>query len=132
MAFAGTNFKHQLETRVESKDKCKAEKLKAQTDCYKAVDLRDKRICRVTGAVLSPGASDPHKRLEHHHLLFRSQGGTNSMANVITISAFLHQLIHAGKVHLSGDANLKDADGRFCGVKLERVSESGWQLVRLV
>lgn len=131
MAFA-TNFKWDMETRVESKDRRKAEKLKAQTDCYKAVDLRDKRICRVTGVHLSPGASDPHARLEHHHLLPRSRGGLHEMANVISISAAVHQLIHAGKVHLSGDANLTDNDGRFVGVKYERMTDSGWQTVRML
>ena len=54
------------------------------------------------------------------------------MANVITISGFIHQLIHAGKLHLSGDANLKDQEGRFCGVKCERMTDSGWKVERML
>ncbi len=127
-----TFFKHQMETRHESKDRRKAEKLKAQVDCYAAVDLRDKSICRVTGQHVTAGHADPHKRREHHHLLNRSLGGLHETRNVITISAFVHSLIHAGKAHLEGDANLRDADGRFCGVTYQRMTESGWQTERML
>ena len=44
----------------------------------------------------------------------------------------IHQLIHAGKLHLSGDANLKDQEGKFCGVKLERMTDGGWKVERML
>lgn len=131
MAFS-TNFKHERETRTDYRDRRKAEKQAEQVSCYQAVDLRDVSICRVTGVYVTAGATDPHKRKEHHHMLARSLGGLHELANVITISAYIHQLIHAGKLRLSGDANLQDADGKFCGVTVERQGESGFITVGLI
>lgn len=125
-----TFFKHQMETRVERKERLDRERQAEIDACYAAVDARDKSICRVTGVHLTSGASDPHKRKERHHMVRRSRGGENETANVITISAAIHQLDHAGKIHLSGDADLKDAQGKFCGVTLEQMTESGWKVVK--
>lgn len=127
-----TNFKHQLETRAEYKERRDKEQQAEIDSCYQSVDLRDKSVCRVTGEFLTPGHPDPKKRREHHHLIRRSRGGLHETKNVLTISAYIHQLDHAGKVRLSGDANLKDADGKFCGVKYEVITESGWQTVRML
>jgi hypothetical protein len=127
-----TFFKHQMETRIEAKDR-RAKERQAEIDaCYAAVDVRDLSICRVTGVHLTAGASDPHKRKERHHMVRRSRGGENETSNVITVSAAIHQLDHAGKIHLSGDADLRDAQGQLCGVKLERMTESGWETVRML
>jgi 5-methylcytosine-specific restriction endonuclease McrA len=127
-----TNFKWQQLTRVESKEKRDRERQAEIDACYAAVDQRDGHICRVTGVFLTAGASDPHKRKERHHMVRRSRGGENETANVITVSAAIHQLDHAGKIHLSGDADLRDAQGQLCGVKLERMTESGWETVRMI
>jgi hypothetical protein len=127
-----TNFKHQMETRAEYKDRRDKEQQAEIDQCYQAVDLRDKSVCRVTGVYLTAGATDPKQRKERHHLIRRSRGGLHQTSNVITISAYLHQLDHAGKVRLSGDANLKDNAGMFCGVKYEVITESGWKTVRML
>lgn len=127
-----TNFKWEKETRAEYKERRDKEQQAEIDSCYQAVDLRDLSVCRVTGEFLTPGATDPKKRREHHHLIRRSRGGLHETKNVLTISAYIHQLDHAGKVRLSGDANLKDADGRFCGVKYEVITESGWKTVRML
>lgn len=127
-----TNFKHQMETRAEEKLR-KGREREAEIDrCYQSVDLRDRSVCRVTGEFLTAGASDPRKRKEHHHMVRRSRGGLHESANVLTVSAYIHQLDHAGKIRLSGDANLKDGDGMFCGVKYERITESGWKTERML
>jgi hypothetical protein len=127
-----TNFKYQLETRADYRDR-RAKEQQAEIDaCYRAVDLRDKSVCRVTGVYLTAGHSDPKMRREHHHLIRRSRGGLHQTSNVLTCSAYIHQLDHAGKIRLSGDANLKDSDGMFCGVKYEVITESGWQTVRML
>jgi hypothetical protein len=127
-----TCFKHDMETRAEAKRRRDQLKAAVIESCYRAVDLRDRSVCRVTGRYVVPGASDPSQRREHHHLVPRSRGGEHQTANVVTISAAVHQLIHAGKVHLSGDANLRDADDRFCGVKMERMTERGWETERML
>ena len=92
MAFAGTNFKWQMETRVEAKERAAKERQAEIDACYAAVDARDLSICRVTGVHLTSGASDPHKRKERHHMVRRSRGGENETSNVITVSAAIHQL----------------------------------------
>lgn len=127
-----TNFKHEMETRGEEKARKDREHQGEIDNCYKAVDLRDFSVCRVTGEFLTLGASDPKKRKERHHMIRRSRGGLHETKNVLTVSAFIHQQDHAGKIRLSGDANLKDADGMFCGVKYERITESGWETVRML
>ena len=131
MTFA-TNFKHQLETRHEYKDRRGKEQAEEIDRCYEAVDLRDRSVCRVTGEFLTLGHSDPHKRKERHHMIRRSRGGLHQTANVLTVSAFIHAQDHAGKIRLSGDANLKDLLGNFCGVKLERITEGGWRTERML
>jgi len=127
-----TNFKWQRETRGEYRDRRKADKVAEQQTCYQQIDARDRSVCRVTGVYLVLGHADPHKRKERHHMDPRSLGGSHDTANVITISGFLHALIHAGKIHLSGDANLRDQDGKFCGVAYDRMTEGGWKTERLV
>ena len=127
-----TNFKWERETRHEAKDRVKAEQQAEIDRCYQAVDIRDQSVCRVTGEFLTAGASDPHKRKERHHMIRRSRGGLHQTANVITVSAFIHSQDHAGKVRLTGDANLKDAMGNFCGVLYERITDGGWVVVRVV
>lgn len=127
--------KWEMETRTEYKDRRKAEKLAEEQSIAQQVDERDGHICRVTGVYLTAGASDPHKRKEQHHMVLRSRGDrdlTETTRNRITISAFVHQLIHAGKLHLSGDADLRDANQTLCGVLLERMTENGWRAERMV
>lgn len=127
-----TFFKHQMETAVEYRDRRRKEQAEAIDQCYQAVDIRDQSVCRVTGEFLVAGHSDPHKRKERHHMIRRSRGGLHQTDNVLTVSGFIHAQDHAGKIRLSGDANLKDAQGNFCGVKYERITESGWQTVRML
>lgn len=127
-----TFFKHEMETRHEYKDRRQADKLAAERSCYEKVDDRDESVCRVTGVFLTPGATDPKKRRVHHHMVPRSRGGEHQTVNVITISDYMHTLIHAGKAHLSGDADLRDPDGRFCGVQYDVMTDAGWKTERML
>jgi hypothetical protein len=127
-----TNFKHQLETRAEYKDRRDREHQEEIDSCYHAVDLRDHSVCRVTGEFLIAGHADPKKRKERHHMIRRSRGGSHETWNVLTVSAYIHQLDHAGKIRLSGNANLIDRDGMFCGVKYEVITDSGWKVERML
>lgn len=38
----------------------------------------------------------------------------------------------AMKARYSGDANLRDKDGRLCGVKYERIGDGGWYTVGMI
>jgi len=111
---------------AESRAAKKSAADKALAACYKLVDLRDGRRCRVTGVQLTPLADSPRRRLERHHMRPRSTAPSerHNPANVITISQHVHQQIHAQRLHLE-----VCADGR---VLLSQASEMGWQWVRFV
>src|SRR5688572_246643 len=70
--------------------------------CCKRVDERDRRRCWVTGHVLTPGAVDPWRALERHHIRPRSvdPGKRANANNIVTISRAMHSLVHAGLVKL--------------------------------
>jgi hypothetical protein len=112
----------------------KADKASALAVCYKAVDERDGKVCRVTGVLLTAGAADPRKRLTRHHMQERSvaPGLRHETANVVTVSAWTHDQLTAHKIHLSGDANLRSPHtGKLNGVKLERATAAGWRVERM-
>lgn len=58
-----------------------------------AVLHRDKYTCQICGA--------KHTRLEVHHIIFRSKGGTDDEKNLITLCEDCHAAIHAGKITLT-------------------------------
>jgi hypothetical protein len=121
-------------TLLEDRMARKADKASSLAACYKAVDERDGKVCRVTGVLLTAGAADPRKRLTRHHMQERSvaPGLRHETANVVTVSAFVHDQATAHKIHLSGDANLRSPHtGKLNGVKLERATAAGWRVERM-
>ena len=66
---------------------------------------RDKYTCQCCGA--------KNTRLEVHHIVYRSQGGTDDLDNLITLCADCHKKVHAGEVTISKKPkklpNFKDA-----------------------
>ena len=107
-----------------AKDARRAQERRAQAGCYKDVDLRDRRACRLCGAF----AAGHH----HHHLRYRSLGGRHTPANVLLLCARCHRDVHAARVRLSGDADARDDAGRLAGVTVERPGPDGWHVVGLV
>lgn len=134
MAWSGTNFKHDMVTRHAAKARRVKEAAAALVDCYRAVDARDERCSRRSGVRLTPLHGDPDKRLERHHMVRRGQSKAliADSRNVITLSATEHADVKAQKARYSGDADLRDAEGRLCGVLYERHGEFGWEKVRLL
>jgi hypothetical protein len=74
-------------------------------EAYRDVDLRDGGFSVVSGVFTVPFSSDPKRRREHHHLkgrrvrpewVFRSE-------RIITVTAFEHDLITSGALHVEGD-----------------------------
>lgn len=129
-----TNFKHQMETRHEYKDRRDREKQEALDACYAKVDARDLLHSRRSGKRLTKGHPQAAERVERHHMQTRGAHPAliNESANVITLSGEEHAEVKAGKARYSGDANLRDADGKLCGVTYERMTESGFQTVRMI
>lgn len=58
-----------------------------------AILHRDNYTCQICGK--------KHTRLEVHHIVFRSQGGTNDESNLITLCEDCHSGIHNGKIALT-------------------------------
>jgi hypothetical protein len=122
-------------TRMEARTDKKTAAERRELELHNAVDARDGKICRVSGLELKPFHDNPRRRLNRHHMKPRSTAPAEKYdpANVITISDWISDQIHnRRKLHLEGDANLRDAEGKFCGVLLSQDSELGWQPVRLV
>lgn len=121
-------------TLGEYRQSKKAARAAAQRDAYAEVDARDKSRSRISGITLTAGATDPKRRREHHHMEERSTAPSlrAETSNILTVSAFEHELLTKHKLHASGDADLRDAEGKFCGVLLEKLTESGWTEVGLI
>lgn len=134
MAFAGTNFKWQMETRHEAKARKDREAEAALAACYKAVDARDKLHSRRSGKLLTKGHADAKQRVERHHMKDRGRYPEliDETSNVITLAGDEHAEVKAGKARYSGDANLRGPDGKFCGVKYERITDAGWITVGMI
>lgn len=72
---------------------------KMERDCRAAVKKRDKGRCVV------PGCREAAQHM--HHILFRSRGGKWRSENVCSLCVRHHQMLHAGLIQISGDADLE-------------------------
>lgn len=118
------------EPRWKAKQAKATEEATAERMCYQTVDKRDGPHCRVCGKRVG-GIGLLLARI-HHHLVFRSQGGTHEPSNVLSICVKCDDLIHReGTLKLHGDADLVDERGNFCGVVVERLTEAGWEVERV-
>lgn len=93
--------------------KARAEHTEWQHTCRR-VDERDKKVCQVTGTLLTGGAVDPWLALERHHLEFRSRNRSRRFndRNIWTVSRAVHQLIHAGALRVLDKRGRPAADVR--------------------
>jgi 5-methylcytosine-specific restriction endonuclease McrA len=107
-----TNFKHQLETRVDRKVKRDAEKEATWRACCKAVDARDHRICRCCGRKTNPDDVGL-KRGHRHHIVYRSAGGPDTSANVLTLCFSCHNDEHKGRLDIRPNDSVAGADGQL-------------------
>lgn len=73
-----------------------AAKLRAWLALCKVVDARDGRRCRVCGA-----GGEIHR----HHIVKRSQGGPDTLENVITLCPQCHTDVHNARLYISGAAS---------------------------
>ena len=74
----------------------KRQQAKADALVYAAVTRRDSGRCRVFGC-REPG--------QMHHLIYRSRGGQTHTNNVLSLCRIHHAAVHAGLIHVAGDAN---------------------------
>lgn len=91
-------------------------------EVYEAVDQRDGRASRVSGEYCGDA-------IHRHHVVFRSQGGETTLANVISVTPREHEDIHVNHtLRLSGDANKRCESGALCGVTIERHDGECWRV----
>jgi len=92
-------------TRLDDKLARRSAEAKEMRDCFTKVSLREAFCCRVTGVNVAPNALSMIERGHHHHITYRSRGGTHETNNVVLVSAKVHQAIHNGEMRLTGDAD---------------------------
>tara|TARA_R110000824_G_scaffold114851_1_gene265648 strand:+ start:804 stop:1097 length:294 start_codon:yes stop_codon:yes gene_type:complete len=61
------------------------------------VDERDGDACRCCGVWVGDAR-------HHHHIVYRSQRGTDSADNLLVLCARCHDAVHRHDVNISGDA----------------------------
>lgn len=66
------------------------------------VDARDLKRCRCCGRRGDPYAVDPLGRIHRHHIRPRSRGGSLSSANLVSLCARCHALVHARQLFVIG------------------------------
>jgi hypothetical protein len=66
-------------------------------------------------------------------MLRRRYKGAHVSANIVTLCQGCHAQIHSrGVLCVSGNADLRDATGWLCGVKVERRDGDVWAVVGMV
>lgn len=105
----------------------RAGKRAARDAAYAAVDRRDGKACRVCERFCSPDA--PTLRADRHHVIPRSLCGPDESWNLVILCRDCHDERHTkGTLQLSGNADERDGTGRLIGIKVERLTETGWRV----
>lgn len=99
--------KHQ---RRVSRAKAKRETDKADAAKWRAIGnaifKRDRGKCRACFMPLHQRADiNPTRRAQAHHIVYRSAGGSDATANLITLCAVCHHWEHQHKIAISGDGD---------------------------
>ena len=92
------------EPRARVKARRKRLKARHRSEVMQAVDLRDGMKCRVCrrSTTVYDLPLNPH----HHHIIFRSRGGVDSLQNIVLLCALCHDRVHrSGMLRLSGNAD---------------------------
>lgn len=100
----GSLMKSALHTRVDIAREQKALNAKRWRAVCKAVDARDKRTCRCCGKATDPNVMGL-LRGHRHHIVYRSAGGQDDSANIVTLCARCHADVHINRMRIEGNAN---------------------------
>jgi 5-methylcytosine-specific restriction endonuclease McrA len=120
-------------SRVKRKLLKQAEKDLRWREVCQAIDRRDHHTCRICGRYSSPLAVGLLQRSHRHHLYANDRRcGVHETSRIATLCATCHDEVeNSGKVRLEGNADARAAEsGKLCGLKLERLTESGWRIVK--
>lgn len=109
--------KYAIPSRVEARRVKKAEDVARWRDVCRQVDARDGGRCRVCGRRCDPNALALLERGERHHIVYRSRGGEDDAANVVTLCSGCHADQHASRLDVRGSA--------VDGIEIWRRDEAG-------
>jgi 5-methylcytosine-specific restriction endonuclease McrA len=100
-------FKWDAPSRFDLAKEKELEEAAAWEKARKAVDARDKRICRACGKRSELDAVGLTKRGHRHHLVYRSAGGKDISSNLVTLCSKCHNEEHMHRLRIDGDADVK-------------------------
>ena len=104
--WTGSNFKHEGQSRYDRKKQAQVDAAAIRRATWKAVDTRDKRICRACGRRSDPEGTGLTQRGHRHHIQYRSAGGADETANVVTLCAACHNDEHRHRLRIEGNADI--------------------------
>lgn len=97
------------------------------------VEERDGNHCRICGKRCRFNAPLLKERADPHHVIFASAGGGDETKNICKLCRSCHDDVHVHRVlALSGDADARDEFDKPKCLRLEKLTESGWQVIGLV
>ena len=105
MAGGTARQKWDFASRLDTARAAQAEADAAWLRVCRAVDLRDRRTCRCCGTRADPSAIGLLKRAHRHHIMYRSAGGPDTTANLITLCATCHSAEHQHRLDIRGNAD---------------------------
>ena len=121
-----TFFKHDMETRAESKAKrTKAKEANWLAVC-KQVDARDRGRCRACYRQCDTKAIDPQERAHRHHVEFRSKGGQDVASNLVLLCATCHDRVHVKRTLRIEPTTAHGADGPLTIWRTVEDNEHDW------
>mgnify|MGYP003624775335 CR=1 FL=1 len=105
-ARAGSFFKSDEPSRKDVKAKRKRAAERTWRKVCREVDIRDDGKCRACSRRTTVAFPPTHPLSRHrHHIVFRSQRGPDTTANVLTLCAICHADVHAHWLEIIGNAN---------------------------
>lgn len=103
---SGTHFKHEEPSRHESRKARKAAEEAAWRAVCDAVDKRDGKVCRCCDKRSDPEKTGLLERGHRHHLVYRSAGGKDETANLVTLCAGCHDDEHRNRLRIEGNPDV--------------------------
>lgn len=97
--------KWQKDSRYDRKKQAQVDAAAIRRATWKAVDTRDRRICRACGRLSDPEGAGLTQRGHRHHIQYRSAGGADETANVVTLCAACHNDEHQHRLKVDGNAD---------------------------
>lgn len=124
-----TFFKHDMRSRVDEKIDADREAAAEERAHLKAIDFRDKGICRACSKRADANATGL-LRAHRHHIVYRSAGGSDEPSNRVTLCAECHNDEHKNRLRFTDDGDHRNVDANKGMEFWRRDSNDVWFLSR--